>query len=103
MKEPPCPRPGNPSPTTTFWGSPPTSRGSPIEELERELGIADAIKLASNENPMPPSERVQKAIIDALPHLNRYPDGSGYYLRDALARRHGSPPTTSCSATGRTS
>ena len=32
---------------------------------------------------------MQKAIIDALPHLNRYPDGSGYYLRQALARRHG--------------
>jgi histidinol-phosphate aminotransferase len=70
-------------------GIAPYEPGKPIEELERELGIADAIKLASNENPMPPSERVQKAIIDALPHLNRYPDGSGYYLRDALARRHG--------------
>src|SRR5262245_54934301 len=70
-------------------GIAPYEPGKPIEELERELGIADAIKLASNENPMPPSERVQKAIIDALPHLNRYPDGSGYYLREALARRHG--------------
>jgi histidinol-phosphate aminotransferase len=70
-------------------GIAPYEPGKPIEELERELGITDAIKLASNENPMPPSERVQKAIIDALPHLNRYPDGSGYYLREALARRHG--------------
>ena len=70
-------------------GIAPYEPGKPIEELERELGITDAIKLASNENPMPPSERVQKAIVDALPHLNRYPDGSGYYLREALARRHG--------------
>lgn len=70
-------------------GIAPYEPGKPVEELERELGIADAIKLASNENPLPPSDRVQKAIVAALPHLNRYPDGSGYYLREALARRHG--------------
>src|SRR5262249_60631140 len=55
----------------------------------RELGIASPIKLASNENPVSPSDRVQKAIIAALGALNRYPDGSGYYLRQALAKRHG--------------
>jgi histidinol-phosphate aminotransferase len=66
--------------------------GKPIEELERELGVHDAIKLASNENPLPPSERVQKAIIDALGSLNRYPDGSGFYLRQALAKKHGVTP-----------
>ena len=70
-------------------GIAPYEPGKPIEELERELGISDVIKLASNENPLPPSERVQKAMQDALTHLNRYPDGSGYYLRQALARRHG--------------
>src|SRR6266545_1656146 len=69
-------------------GIAPYEPGKPIEELERELGITDAIKLASNENPLAPSERVLKAIAEALPHLNRYPDGSGYYLRQALARRH---------------
>jgi histidinol-phosphate aminotransferase len=73
-------------------GIAPYEPGKPIEELERELGVHDAIKLASNENPLPPSERVQKAILDALPHLNRYPDGSGYYLRQALAKRHGVSP-----------
>ncbi len=73
-------------------GIAPYEPGKPIEELERELGIHDAIKLASNENPLPPSERVQKAIIAALGHLNRYPDGSGYYLRQALAKRHGVSP-----------
>jgi histidinol-phosphate aminotransferase len=66
--------------------------GKPIEELERELGVHDAIKLASNENPLPPSERVQKAIVEALGSLNRYPDGSGYYLRHALAGKHGVTP-----------
>ena len=69
-------------------GIAPYEPGKPVEELERELGVTDAIKLASNENPLPPSERVQKAIIDALPHLNRYPDDSGFYLREALGRRH---------------
>ncbi|MFQ5896725.1 MAG: histidinol-phosphate transaminase [Candidatus Methylomirabilia bacterium] len=69
-------------------GIAPYEPGKPIGELERELGITDAIKLASNENPLPPSERVQKAITNALHQLNRYPDGSGYYLRRALAHRH---------------
>jgi histidinol-phosphate aminotransferase len=70
-------------------GIAPYEPGKPVEELERELGITDAIKLASNENPLPPSDRVQRAITDALSSLNRYPDGSGYYLRHALARKHG--------------
>src|SRR5499427_8697984 len=70
-------------------GIAPYEPGKPIEELEREFGLKDVIKLASNENPLPPSERVLKAIIEALPHLNRYPDGNGYYLRQALANRHG--------------
>jgi histidinol-phosphate aminotransferase len=70
-------------------GIAPYEPGKPTEELERELGIADAIKLASNENPLGPSDRVQKALIAALPHLNRYPDGSGHYLRQALAKKHG--------------
>ena len=69
-------------------GIAPYEPGKPVEELERELGIHDAIKLASNENPLSPSDRVQKAITDALATLNRYPDGSGYYLRQALARKH---------------
>ena len=73
-------------------GIAPYEPGKPIEELERELGIANPIKLASNENPLPPSERVQKAILAALGTLNRYPDGSGFYLRQALAERHGVGP-----------
>src|SRR5262247_3598346 len=70
-------------------GIAPYEPGKPVEELERELGIPDAIKLASNENPLPPSERVQKAVAAAITQLNRYPDGTGFYLREALARRHG--------------
>src|SRR5947209_4261490 len=70
-------------------GIAPYEPGKPIEELERELGITDAIKLASNENPLGPSDRVQKALAAALTTLNRYPDGSGFYLRQALAKKHG--------------
>ena len=73
-------------------GIAPYEPGKPIEELEREFGITDAIKLASNENPLPPSDRVQRAIAAALNHLNRYPDGSGFYLRQALAKKHGFSP-----------
>ena len=73
-------------------GIAPYEPGKPIEELERELGIHDAIKLASNEKPLAPSDRVQAAIAAALGALNRYPDGSGFYLRQALAKRHGFTP-----------
>jgi histidinol-phosphate aminotransferase len=70
----------------------PYQPGKPIEEVERELGIAGAIKLASNENPQPPSPGVLAAIRQVLGGLNRYPDGSGYYLRQALAKKHGVAP-----------
>jgi histidinol-phosphate aminotransferase len=70
-------------------GIAPYEPGKPIEEVEREIGIHDAIKLASNENPLGPSERVREAITSALPTLNRYPDGGGFYLRQALAKKHG--------------
>lgn len=73
-------------------GIDPYEPGKPIEELEREIGITNAIKLASNENPLPPSDRVRKAVTAALGGLNRYPDGSGHYLRQALAKRHGLTP-----------
>ncbi len=59
--------------------------GKPIEELERELGITNSIKLASNENPVGPSPRALKAVRDSMADLNRYPDGAGYYLRTALS------------------
>jgi histidinol-phosphate aminotransferase len=66
--------------------------GMPIEELERELGIRDSIKLASNENPLGPSPKAVEAIARALPNLHRYPDGSAFYLTRRLAERHGVPP-----------
>ncbi len=63
--------------------------GKPIEELERELGISGSIKLASNENPLGPSTKALNAIKKALEGLNRYPDGSGFYLSQALAKQLG--------------
>ncbi len=63
--------------------------GKPIEEVEREFGIQDSIKLASNENPLGPSPKALAAIAAALPTLHRYPDGSAFYLRRRLAARWG--------------
>ncbi len=62
--------------------------GRPIEEVERELKIR-AVKLASNENPLGPSPRAIEAAREALGGVNRYPDGGGHYLREALAGLHG--------------
>jgi histidinol-phosphate aminotransferase len=61
--------------------------GKPIEELERELGISGSIKLASNENPLGASPKAIAAIKKVVEGLNRYPDGSGYYLSAALAKK----------------
>jgi histidinol-phosphate aminotransferase len=63
--------------------------GKPTEELERELGITGAIKIASNENPLGPSPRAIAAIPGALASLNQYPDAAGTVLRRALAARLG--------------
>lgn len=62
--------------------------GKPAEELERDLGIKGSIKLASNENPLGPSSLNLESVTEALKTLNRYPDGSGYYLREALSSRY---------------
>jgi histidinol-phosphate aminotransferase len=66
--------------------------GKPIEELERELGITGSIKLASNENPLGPSPKAVAAIKKAAEWLNRYPDGSGFYLSQALTKKYGVDP-----------
>lgn len=66
--------------------------GKPIEETERELGISGVIKMASNENPLGPSPKAVEAIAGALTNLHRYPDGSSYYLREALSKKLGVTP-----------
>lgn len=67
----------------------PYQPGKPIEELEREYGIKDVIKLASNENPLGPSSLVFQAVQAELKTLTRYPDGNGFVLKKALAQEYG--------------
>lgn len=63
--------------------------GKPIEELEREYGVRDAVKLASNENPLGPPPGAVAAIRQAVDQVHFYPDGGGFRLRNALALRLG--------------
>ncbi len=65
----------------------PYQPGKPIEELERELGVSEAIKLASNENPLGPSPRAVEAVRAAVGGVHRYPDGASFELRRALSTR----------------
>ncbi|HWN71665.1 MAG TPA: histidinol-phosphate transaminase [Haliangium sp.] len=66
--------------------------GKPVEELERELGIRGAIKMASNENPMGPSPLAIEAATRALARAHLYPVDDAFYLRRALAERLGVAP-----------
>jgi histidinol-phosphate aminotransferase len=65
--------------------------GKPIEEVEREFGISNASKIASNENPLGASPKVLQAVIRSLEKIHRYPDGSSFQLTAALAKHHGVP------------
>jgi histidinol-phosphate aminotransferase len=67
----------------------PYEPGKPIEEVEREYGIEDSIKLASNENPLGPSPKAVKALAERLSQLHLYPDGDAFYLKRALAVKLG--------------
>jgi histidinol-phosphate aminotransferase len=65
--------------------------GKPIEDVARELGLKpqDIIKLASNENPLGPSPKALAAMRETLERSHFYPDGGGYYLREAIAKKFG--------------
>ncbi|MYC77108.1 histidinol-phosphate transaminase [Candidatus Poribacteria bacterium] len=67
----------------------PYQGGKPIEEVRRELGIADIIKLASNENPLGPSPLAMQAIAESVTQVHLYPDGNAYYLKADLAASFG--------------
>ncbi len=67
----------------------PYQGGKPVEELFREQGIRDAVKLASNENPLGPSPKAVEAARRALGEVHRYPDGAAFRLRSAIAEFHG--------------
>ncbi|RUA06426.1 MAG: histidinol-phosphate transaminase [Gammaproteobacteria bacterium] len=64
----------------------PYQGGKPISELQRELGLDNIVKLASNENPLPTSNKVRLAIERATSEIGRYPDGNGFALKQAIGR-----------------
>lgn len=73
-------------------GLSPYQAGKPIEELQRELGLDHIVKLASNENPLGPSQRVLEACAQAAHNLTLYPDSNGFELKHALSDRFGIAP-----------
>ena len=77
------------SPTAAVQQLHPYVPGKPVSELERELGITSSIKMASNENPLGPGPAARAAIAAAASELGLYPDGNGFELKQALARKHG--------------
>jgi histidinol-phosphate aminotransferase len=62
--------------------------GKPIDELEREYGVSNIIKLASNENPLGPGPLAVAAVAKTAGEIGLYPDGNGFELKQALAKRH---------------
>jgi len=71
----------------------PYTPGKPIDELEREYGVSDSIKLASNENPLGASPKAIEAARAALADAWLYPDANGFHLKQKLARLHGLDPS----------
>ncbi|MBL4621130.1 MAG: histidinol-phosphate transaminase [Immundisolibacteraceae bacterium] len=67
------------------YGINPYQPGKPVEELEREYGIQNSIKLASNENPLGPSPLALRALRKAAKKIDSYPDSGGYYLKQKLS------------------
>ena len=65
----------------------PYKPGKPVEDLERELGIKNAIKLASNENPMGPSPLAIEAVKKVLNSTHRYPDGNALRLKEKISQK----------------
>jgi len=78
----------------------PYEPGKPEDELQRELGLDRVVKLASNEGPWGPFPAALEALQRSAGVLNRYPDGGAYYLRRALAERHGVDPANVVTAAG---
>ena len=66
--------------------------GKPIEEVKRELGLDDVVKLASNENPLGPSPKALEAMRAALDNVAQYPEGSCFEVRRATAKHLGVDP-----------
>jgi histidinol-phosphate aminotransferase len=67
----------------------PYQPGKPVEELERELGLKQIVKLASNENPLGPTPQLQVHLGEILKDCARYPDGSAFQLKQKLSEQLG--------------
>jgi histidinol-phosphate aminotransferase len=78
----------------------PYEPGKPVEEVQRELGLARVVKLASNEGQFGPFPAAIEALERGLPELNRYPDGGAYRLVTGLAEKHGVEPANVAVAAG---
>lgn len=74
--------------TPGIRGLQPYQPGKPIDELAREYGLSDIIKLASNENPLGPSPKAIAAMRAALEQIWLYPDGNGFELKQRIAALH---------------
>ncbi len=72
-------------------GMSPYSPGKPIDEVKRELGLTEVVKLASNENPLGPSPKAIEAVQKAAATMNIYPDASGHNLIQAISARFDIP------------
>jgi len=65
--------------------------GKPVAEVERELGLKGTIKMASNESPLGPSPKAMEAVRGFLDQMHIYPEGGGFYLREAIGKHFGVP------------
>lgn len=81
-----------PEPRPEILQMTPYTPGKPIAEVQRELGLTEVIKLASNENPLGPSPKAIEAAARALQEAHIYPEATAPQLREALARRFGLTP-----------
>jgi len=68
-------------------GLSPYQGGKPISELQREFGLSRVVKLASNENPLGIGQKALEAMQKAVVEVDRYPDGNGFELKQAIAKR----------------
>ena len=70
----------------------PYQPGKPISEVEREFGLKDIVKLASNENHLGAAPSALEALEKSIREIHLYPDGGGYNLKQALSKKHGFSP-----------
>ena len=78
----------------------PYKPGKPIEEVQRDLGLNDIVKLASNENPRGPSPKAVAAVREFVPNIHIYPDGGCYLLEKQLSERFHVPPESVLTGSG---